>query len=191
MRNSIKSSEWKTANFDSSFRLSARLNKLLVSFNELPVTFNELAEIGRNWLRLAKIARNWQKLAEIIENCPKFAEINENKPAPPRSTAVVLSLSLDDPNRRVFQNVGGFGRWPIMYRYFLRHIHASSARWCGRPEKRDHKNGSEELAWGAASKGSTPWELFLRCFKFESLSRSVDAEGARQNITEDLEATAV
>ena len=75
MRNS---SEWKTANFDSSFRLSARLNKLLVSFNELPVTFNELAEIGRNWLRLAKIARNWQKLAEIIENCPKFAEINEN-----------------------------------------------------------------------------------------------------------------
>ena len=67
MRNSIKNSEWKTANFDGSFRLSARLNKLLVSFNELPVTFNELAEIGRNWLRLAEIARHWPKLAEIGE----------------------------------------------------------------------------------------------------------------------------
>ena len=103
-RNNMRnSSEWKTANFDSSFRLflctlldlcvssfrlSARLNKLLVSFNELPITFNELAEIGRNWSKLAEIGRNcpklpeigrnWPKLAEIGENCPKLAEIDEN-----------------------------------------------------------------------------------------------------------------
>ena len=121
--------------------------------------------------KFTKLSRSLYNVRATIQRIlPAFRQIQKNKPAPPRSTAVVLSLSLDDPNRRVFQNVGGFGRWPIMYRYFLRHIHASGARWCGRPEKRDHKNGSEELAWGAASKGSTPWELFLRCFKFESLT---------------------
>ena len=63
------------------------------------------------------------KIQQKICKCRKICKILsnfKNKPAPPRSTAVVLSLSLDDPNRRVFQDVGGFGRRPIMYRYSLR-----------------------------------------------------------------------
>ena len=36
----------------------------------------------------------------------------------------VVPLNLILAKRRVFQDVGGFGRRPILYRYFLRHIHA-------------------------------------------------------------------
>ena len=75
-----------------------------------------------HWVRAKQkqIVDHINAKSTVLTNPGATSEIPWNKPAPPRSSAVVLSLSLDDPNRRVFQDVGGFGRRPIMYRYSLR-----------------------------------------------------------------------